>query len=238
LNRKKTLIVAFLVLSMSSSFIESTKAQVIFAYFPGTPDTQQPSIIIDSPIANATYNSTEVTLSFTIIKPYNWTYTYTGYENVEGQSEPLYIIFGRVISVYYAVDNGANNSIAVNDSECQPYYATTISPKDIFNFNINLNLTGGQHSIRVGVEAVTYYVTESIPPSSVSVNAISNPVNFTVLTPHKQVQPAVPSKQKLSTNAFPTQTIIELAVVIIIICSVGMLFYARHRKTAHPNPPC
>jgi hypothetical protein len=220
---------------MSSSFIESTKAQVIFAYFPGTPDTQQPSIIINSPIANATYNSTEVTLSFTIIKPYNWTYTYTGYENVEGQSEPLYIIFGRIISVYYAVDNGANNSITVNDA-CVG--STTTCPQNIFNFNINLNLTGGQHSLLVGVEAVTYYVTESIPPSSVSVNAISNAVNFTVLTPFKQVQPVVPSKQKLSTNAFPTQTIIELAVVIVIICSVGMLFYVRHRKTAHPNPLC
>jgi len=206
---------------MSSSFIDSTKAQVIFAYFPNTPDTQKPSIIINSPIANATYNSTEVTLSFTIIKPDNWTYTYTGYENVEGQSEPLYIIFGRIISVYYTVDNGANNSIAVNDA-CVG--STTICPENVFNFNINLTLAGGQHSIRVGVEAVTYYVIESIPPNRFPVNAISNPVNFTVLTLDKQVQRESP------THAFPTQTVIELAVVIAIICSVGVLFYVRHRK--------
>jgi hypothetical protein len=181
MNAKRLLAIALLLLC-TSSFIAFTKGNpVILAYFPTEPNETPPSITINFPIQNTTYNSTNISLNFTVTKPESYFGLYTEYQNMQGKSQPLYLIFGKVTAVYYTVDNGANNSITVNDVDS---FATTDFPPRTFNFNIILNLTTGQHFVKVGVEAVTYYVSGgSIPPISFVVQAHSDPVNFSVEIP-------------------------------------------------------
>ena len=144
---------------------------------PEEPITTPPSFHVYSPFQNETHTSTQVLLNFTISKPEAWFRTTS---SVPGYS---YAVFGNVTSVYYTVDGGERQNIPMHDLD--DFYFNENPPRAL-SFSTSLDLTGGVHSVVIGVEAVTYYVSDtysSHPFSSVVVQAHSAPVNFTVEVP-------------------------------------------------------
>jgi hypothetical protein len=148
---------------------------------PTEPITTPPSFYVYSPVQNETHTSTQVLLNFIIIKPEAWFRTTS---SVPGYS---YAVFGNVTSVYYTVDGGERQNIPMHDLD--NFYFNENPPRTL-SFSTSMDLTGGVHSVVIGVEAVTYYVSDmysSHPFSSVVVQAHSESVNFTVEVPKPEI---------------------------------------------------
>ncbi len=177
-------------------------------FFPTEPVTTQPTIIVNSPVQNQTYNSTDVWLNFTIIKPETWfAFNIGAFENGTRISNT----FGNITSVYYTVDGNERQNITVHDNT---YLVDLVSPTRTLNFSTKLALTPEVHTIKITIEADSYYVVNyygSEPFSSVKVYGNSEPVRFTV---HDE--------------SFPTVLIAVLAAVALL--SAGLLVYFKKRK--------
>lgn len=151
---------------------------------PATPNTDPPTLIVQSPQYNTTYYDNDVLLSFTVKLPYTW----TGPSYI---TEVNYGLDGQVCNLW-------NRSMG------------TFSPTQMFA--MDLNVSRGQHTLQVNVHAQSDYypdpnffvptiypmdVTQTIPltvdagpfiPLSVSVtspasrtyNTTEIPLNFTV----------------------------------------------------------
>jgi hypothetical protein len=166
-------IILTLLLSYTAGLVNLATANPVWATdWPWEPIMTPPSIIVSSPIQNATYNSTNVSLNFTVTKPDNWFGPDRGNYTVE-------YVFGKIKSVYYAVDSGKNKSITVDEGDL---FYSTIPAQRAFSFSFSLNLTSGQHKVTIGVKADTYYIVNpfSSSPASVVVWGNSDPVIFTV----------------------------------------------------------
>lgn len=177
-------------------------------FFPTEPIATPPTIVVHSPVQNQTYNSTDVWLNFTIIKPETWfAFNVGSFENGTLVSNT----FGNITSVYYRVDGGECQNITVHDNA---YLLNVGSPTRTLNFSTKLSLTAGTHTVKVSLEADSYYVVSyygSEPFSSVEVYGDSEPVNFSVLQ-----------------ESFPAAPIVALAAVAL--ASTGFLVYFRKRK--------
>jgi len=163
--------------------------------FPREPVVTLPTIVIHSPVQNQNYNSTDVLLNFTIIKPDAWIQPPGRYGGGDAEGNPVYEILGNITSVYYVVDGGERQNISVFDISTQFDY----HPKRSLNVSTSFMLSKGAHSISVGFEADSYFMvydvytaenaTTPYEPglqlpvglSSVMVYADSDHVDFTVL---------------------------------------------------------
>jgi hypothetical protein len=169
-------IILTLLLSYSAVFINFATANPVWIIgWPTEPITTPPTIAVYSPVQNETCHSSQATLNFTVIEPNTW-FGKTG----NGANT----VFGKITAVYYVVDSG----------ECQYVVANAT-----LNFSIPLNLTSGVHTVQIGVEGNSYYVTNPLssnPLSSVEVRAYSEPINFTVVYP----EPVVVTPEKMTYN--------------------------------------
>jgi hypothetical protein len=183
---KKTVIALSIILTLLLAstvvFVDVSTANPVWAQdWPWAPITTSPSIIVSSPVQNATYNSTNVSLHFTVTKPSDWFGPDSGNYSVE-------YVFGKIKSVYYSVDDDENQSKFIDEGLL---YYSTIPAQRTFSFSFPLNLTLGHHKVIVGVRAETYYIVNpfSSSPASVAVQGISAPVNFTVALPPAIIAP-------------------------------------------------
>jgi hypothetical protein len=130
---------------------------------PWEPITTPPTIVVQSPIQNQTYNSTKLWLNFSIA--------------VDDKT-----CFENITSVYYRLDGGERQNIPVHDIDTLFYPSART-----LNFSTILNLPSGVYSVEIGVEADSYYVVTPVnwgnPLSSFVVQATSDPVNFVVANP-------------------------------------------------------
>jgi hypothetical protein len=130
---------------------------------PTEPVTTLPTIVVYSPVQNQTYNSTKLWLNFTIVKPESW----------------FAIGAVKITSIYFTVDDGERQNITMHDTD---------SLFDRLNFSTLLPSTGGAHTVKVSLDADSYYVVSYVDLSnafsSVTLHADSEPVNFTVLVPN------------------------------------------------------
>ena len=76
-----------------------------------------------------------------------------------------FTVFGTVTSVDYVVDGGESQNITVNDADS----LTQPNPPRTLSFSTTLNLTGGVHSVYVGVEANSYYFNNPLSNQGYSV---------------------------------------------------------------------
>ena len=185
---------------------------IISLEFPTEPITTPPTIVVHAPVQNQNYDSNDVWLNFTIIKPETWIRLPEKYGGVDEKGNPVYVILGNVTSVYYVLD-GEGRNVSVRD---QSYFADAFPNRDL-NFSTKLTLTKGAHNIVVGLEADSYYYDETNYQypflSSVVVNGSSEIVNFTVLQ-----------------EPFPTVPVAAATVASVAVAGVGLLVYFRERK--------
>lgn len=189
--------------------------------FPSEPILTPPTIVVHSPVPNQNYDSTDVWLNFTIIKPEGWTtlpkanFTNNpaadGYWGYDADGNPLYVISGNVTSVCYVVDGGERQNISVHDLS----YFVDAFPTRTLNFSTKLMLPKGAHSVVVSLEADSYYLIMGriwpVSYLSIRVNESSEMVNFTVLQ-----------------EPFPTALVVA-SITSVAIIGAGVLVYFRKR---------
>lgn len=172
------------------------------ADFPREPDTTPPAIILHSPLQNQAFNSTNISLNFTVAKPEIWF--------KESSNQELTWILGNITSVSYEVDGGEKQNLTVHDTST---YITALMLPRTLNFSLSLTLPEGTHDITVRVEAESYYVPLGYltgPPFSITVHGESELVSFIVVEPEPEIM------------HFPKA--LEIAsVVIVALVVLGLL---------------
>jgi hypothetical protein len=178
--------------------------------FPyGEPVTTPPTIVVYSPVQNQTYNSTDVWLNFTIIKPETWFPS-------GPLAEHYNAVFGNVTSVYYIVDDGGRQDITVHDTDTL-FIAN--SPRTL-NFSTLLTLAEGVHSLKVSLEADSYYVVQTdqgFTLRSIPLHGDSETTGFTVAVP----------------ESFPTVPVVVASGASAVAIAAGLVVYLR--KRAHKD---
>jgi hypothetical protein len=185
----------------------------LFDEFPTEPVTTPPAIVVHSPIQNENYDSNEVWLNFTIIKPDTW------FKFTNQAAQANYLTFGNITSVYFILDNGELQNIPMKDIT----YFNDVFPNKTLEFSTRVSLMEGAHDLMVGLEADSYYYNESVSYnettykyplflSSVVVNGSSEIVSFTVL---QEPSPA---------------TIVFVASVGIALAVIGLFIYFKKNK--------
>jgi hypothetical protein len=201
---------ALLITATGITFFNLAIANPIWsADFPREPIKTPPTIILHSPFQNQTFNSTNISLNFTVAKPETWF--------KESSNQELTYILGSITSVSYEVDGGEKQSLTVHDTST--YITAFTFPPRTLNFSLSLTLPEGTHNITVGVEAESYYVTPGYltgPPFSVTVHGESESINFTVAQPEPETKP------------FPVLPLVA-AVSIVVVCA-GLLVYFKKRS--------
>ena len=217
--RKTAIILSFVLLFLvaveatSVNFAKANPAPLFS--FPTAPITTPPEIIVNSPVQNQTYNTT-VMLSITIIKPEIWFAIDVGSHS---DGSPINQSFVNITSVYYAIDDGEPKNITMHD--LTSVWSTT--PTLTLNLSTTIPLEVGAHTLKVGLEADSYYVVRytmnlSDALSSVKLYAEAVTVNFMVAKdPETQFE------------SFPMIPIAAYATTIAIV-SIGSIILYRKRK--------
>ena len=184
--------------------------------FPTSPIMTQPTMILTSPVQNKICNTT-VELSLTIVKPETWFGIDVG-SHLDGS--PINQAFVNISSVYYVVDNGERQNIAVHD--ITSLWDTT--PTLTLNLSTTLPLSVGAHRVKVGLEADSYFVVSftynlSEALSSVKLHAESVPVNFIVA-----------SELEIQLSSFPILPVAVFIVAVVVAGAVLLVHYRKRRK--------
>jgi hypothetical protein len=143
--------------------------------FPFEPVTTLPTIVVHSPVQNQISNLPYVWLNFSIVKPESWFAFNAG---IKANLQPLTETFVNITSVYYLVD-GERQDIPMHDIDS----LFDTSPTLTLNFSNVLLLTAGAHTVKVSLEATSYYwlggYDWSTSHGTVKLLADSENVNFT-----------------------------------------------------------
>jgi hypothetical protein len=191
--------------------------------FPQEPITTLPKIVVQSPVQNQFYNSTNVWLNFTIVKPESWFAI-----NVGSHSDfsPLTETFVNITSIYFTIDGGKRQNIPVHDIDSLFDTAPILN----LNFSTTLPLDVGAHSIRIGLEANSYYVVRYVynfseALSSVKLITESDVVNLTIVESSKSDTTNLTLNEHL-----PTALILTASGLTVATVGTVLLVYFKKRK--------
>ena len=149
-----------------------------------------PIISVSSPVYNQTYSS-KVSLNFTVTEPKEW---FPISSLLKG------IAWGELTSVYYVVDGGQRQYITMTNANIEPSQTmainSTTSIAIAITISTTLNLTIGEHSVKIGVEAISNYVSSTPEYANPAVQANSEIINFAVTLP----QPIIIASENIIYN--------------------------------------
>ena len=153
--------------------------------FPTAPVTTSPTITITSPLQDQTYNSTNEWLNISIVKPESW-FAINVFHHED--HTPGSQTFVNITSVYYVLDTGERQNITVHDVDDLFDVAPVLTLNLSTMLPLTTPLTTVDHSIKVGLEADSYYVARYVynlyeALSSIKLTAETDAVNFTVTKP-------------------------------------------------------
>jgi hypothetical protein len=243
---KKVLAVAlFFIMVLPTSVIDLVSANPTLAkeYYPKfvLPNDEPPTLSVFSPTNGTVYNSTEVELNFTIIKPDSW-------YRQDGE-----ICIGEITEVEYYLDptekfGSGKHELSANDTVCD-------NPSKELGFSIVLkDLTEGFHVVKILAEAVTYYYPFENYSFYVSSNPmVSNTMAITFdVSSHgihsPSVEPTIeptsthtatskPQSGFLGTN-LPIEYGYAIVAVLVIAVVAGLgLVYLAYLKKHHSHSP-
>lgn len=188
-----------------------------YFFFPSEPNYTPPSIEIYTPIQNETHNVTDdkailnVDLNFTVTK-----------------DSP-----GELLSVWYTLDDNEKIFMETKDSD-NPYNSNYV-----FKFTARLHMGCGVHSLKVGAEEKSYYLSynehEKWVLNSLNVSAVSEPVTITISPPPMSTQTQTPIAQTQNQpHLNPTDYLLPISAISAII-AVPALLYRRHKKAPKTN---
>ena len=206
------LLIIILLIALSAMFVNLATANPSPELdFPLKPVSTQPTIVVHSPVQNQNYNSTNVWLNFTIIKPEEWIQRSGKHGGSDGEGNKFYDVLGNVTSVYYIVDGCEHQNISLLDSPS----LFDFHPKPLtLNLSIKLTLSQGAHNVKVGFEADSFYLhmwdSWNGDIFSTKVNGSSDIVSFTVLQ-----------------EPFPTALVVTVSGASASLAIVGLIVHFR-----------
>jgi len=201
------------------------------APLPTSPDKNEPSITVNEPINDTTYNVSTIHYSLTVRKPSSW----FDYDPVHGQ----------IMVILYKLDN--NDEVAVANYADYLKYG-----KDPFSYQGDLNgLSDGNHSFQIRIHSDSYYNSYYDKNDSRTwniemnyyIDTYSDKINFTVntvpstLEPSPTIQPTQSSSAPSNSNIndrvdFPAMYVLAIVAVGIFAIVIGaLLLFGSHRKT-------
>jgi hypothetical protein len=219
MKKKTTVLLILLALSVFAAygFVNCASAKVSqweTLYFPSEPNLNPPSIEVYTPIQNATYNTTD--LSTILNLPLNVTITKQNYARQ------------AITSAWYTINNGPHESrvyFNFNDND-NPY-----SNNKVFKNTSLLQLGCGVHTLKIGLEAKSYYIDDKQEIASVTINTETNPITFTITpTPTPTPTPtATPSSQTLDQPVIGPIGYVLLACFAVAAVVAPILLYIKHK---------
>jgi hypothetical protein len=221
----KALVLALLFSTVAGAIfvnLATANPAPLFA-FPTEPITTLPTIVVHSPVKNQIYNSTNVWLNFTIVKPESWFAIDVAHH---ADHSPLTETFVNITSIYFTVDGDESQNIPVHDIDSLFDTAPTLN----LNFSTMLPLAAGTHGVKVGLEADSHYVVSYVynfseALSSARLYAESDAVNFTVAGSSES-----DAVDFTVAESFPTALIVTAPVATVAVVGAGLLVYFKKRK--------
>jgi hypothetical protein len=212
-----TLISAIMFLAVAGTqFVDVTLANpsLPLSTYPETPDTNPPSITIQMPEHNKTYNGNTVPYSITIEKSSSW------FENDT--------IHGTLRSVGYILDGKENVTIADSQTSFLPdFQSETRTIRLRGNFS---GLSEGSHTIQVWVNSVSIYHPSDTPQNfygwwaavaDYPLDTLSDIVNFSKTNLVVEPEP----------EPFPTSWVVAATAVIAIVAAAVLVYFKKVKKT-------
>ena len=174
-----TAIISIILLSLAAGMqvVEVANANPIrLSWVPTVPDTNLPQITIESP-QNKTYNSSEMTVNFTVVLPESW------FNNdPTGQAPSGHYCNGKILSAQIVIDDNLSHNISLDNDSYLPYNSESLIDKSLI-LTANLTISEGKHVLTVNVSAASYYSpTGNLTIVRYPISAYSVPVSFYVDT--------------------------------------------------------
>jgi hypothetical protein len=201
-------------------------------HYPTEPNYSKPTITIQTPIQNATYeiadsNTTlDLPLNFTITKP-------NGTNQV-------------ITSLWYAIDDytpawftqiHGSNGLNQTKHNISPNDTDKLIPTEQIIYNLKINATNGTHILKIGLEAKSYYLNRDSREwvvQNVKVNAESDPITFTVvsLPPPTPTPTATPTPQIQNQSVTVPVEYVLLAGLAVFAVVAPILLFRKTKKRA------
>jgi hypothetical protein len=174
-------------------------------FFPRAAVETPPTITFQSP-TNRTYDSDNVWLNFTIVKPESWF-------GVAINIYPSNYVYVNITSLSYTIDGNVSESIQFRD-----FNASLVeeNPERSLNFSTKLTLPEGPHNLTVNLQCDSYYVETFTRPylSNTQMNFTSEAVYFNVA----------------AANASAPTMLVMVPATSIAAIGIGVLLYFKKHK--------
>ena len=190
---------------------------------PTEPVKTSPTIVMQSPTQNQTYNSTNMWLNFTVVKPETWFKLPGEYGGIDLNGNPLYLLLVNITSVYYFVDCGKRQDFPVHDNS----FMAAAFPNRTLTFSTNLTLAEGIHNITVSFEADSYYLVTDMSYSSIKIYGSPEIINFTIAK-EPELFPTTPSSEPQ--QPFSIALVATASAATAAIVGLGLIVYFRKRN--------
>jgi hypothetical protein len=230
-----TLATMFLVVA-GTQFVSVTSANPLGpSLYPMTPDTNPPSIAIQMPEHNKTYNENTVPYSITVEKPSSW------FENntIHGTLRSVGYILDEKENVTIADINNPSVSMSVEEPSRlvftpNPDFIDLNSENRTISFRGNLSgLSEGSHTIQVWVNSVSIYHPPDTPQNfygwwaavaDYPLETLSNIAHFSIANLDAESEP------EPKPEPFPALSAIFISLTIVAGVTVGVLVYFKKRQ--------
>jgi hypothetical protein len=210
-----TVIIAMSFLTLLT--VEPVSAQPLWVELgvPTEPINAPPTIQINSPSENQTFDSANVLLNFSVIIPHSWVRN-------DGPAYPATDthIWGNITSISFSLDGNPPQNLTFENMNV-PYFGNS---SQNLNFSAPLALTNGAHFIQVYVSGYTYYCLNPL-------DSVINPLQLA----------SVPVEANTTVNFYVTSaslspTVPELSWLVIVPLLVSVFAFAvvlRYRKVTY-----
>lgn len=215
---KKTALgtLTFVLLSVDTLLLLVCPIQADTSYipYPTEPSQEFPTLNVNSPKNAEVFTTTSVEVNFTVAKPESW--------NVYWLTT-MPVIGSYIVDVY--LDGSLHSQLFDPGSSGFP----------TANYSVFLNkLSRGGHSVKIDVEAFTFYDDPSSEPGDYLTypKNITETIHFTVNADLPTPTPTPEPTPKA--EPFPTTIIIGSAVAVAVV-GLGLLVYFKKRGHARTN---
>jgi len=237
-----TLVFLFLLLADTSLVAVVRANPVRLAWIPTTPDVSVPQVTIESPLQCASYNSSEVIITFTVLLPESW------FSNDPTSEAPAgYYCNGKILSAQIIIDDRPAQNVTLSNDNYLPYSSDLPLSRNVTS-TARFEVSEGNHVLFVHVVGESYYMPpenwdpktheEGIIVERYPVNSNSTPLTFYVNpSPVLSPPPATPSTfvspsdYSMSSPQIPELPVITIPLLLVLFLAVAAFVW--HRRPRH-----
>jgi hypothetical protein len=214
---KRTALASCILLLMLVVMFQFNLAAANAIPYPTEPNQEFPTLEVKSPKNEEVFTATTVEINFTVTKPDSWNFYWLTTMPVIGTYGVFIYLDGNLHSKIPLVDPGSSGFPTAD-------YSVFLS-----------RLTRGTHTVKIDVEAFTYYNDPSPEPgdyltySRNITETIHFAVNADLPTPSPSPTSSPSPESTPETEPFPTILVVA-SIASVAIVATSVLVYFRKRK--------